>query len=208
MKLIEVCRCLLAARAGARCRRPPAAAAPDDVTNADVQRLQDSIYDASRDIAQLRDARRVARVAAPGRARRRPRRGDLSEGQAPQERAGRAQRVHRPARSHRQHPRRARGDSAGGTAPPASARSTRRSGQRRSTRSHSDPNDVPVGTEFDVRLQNPLSSETAQVEDRFEATTMVDLRDERSRARPGRVGDARRRQLGEQGRPRSSARAA
>ena len=35
--------------------------------------------------------------------------------------------------------------------------------------------DVPVGTEFDVRLQRMLSSETAQVEDRFEATTLVDL---------------------------------
>jgi hypothetical protein len=36
---------------------------------------------------------------------------------------------------------------------------------------------VPVGTEFDVRLQSSLSSKTAQVEDRFEATTMVDLRE-------------------------------
>jgi hypothetical protein len=34
---------------------------------------------------------------------------------------------------------------------------------------------VPVGTEFDVRLQHALTSATAQVEDRFEATTMVDL---------------------------------
>ena len=41
-----------------------------------------------------------------------------------------------------------------------------------------NPNEIPVGTEFDVRLQNPLSSKTAQVEDRFEATTMVDLRDD------------------------------
>lgn len=39
----------------------------------------------------------------------------------------------------------------------------------------SNPNEVPVGAELDVRLQNPLSSATAQVEDRFEATTMVDL---------------------------------
>ena len=39
--------------------------------------------------------------------------------------------------------------------------------------------DVPVGTEFDVRLQNALSSATAQPEDRFEATTLVDLRDQR-----------------------------
>ena len=44
-----------------------------------------------------------------------------------------------------------------------------------------NPNEIPVGTEFDVRLANTLSSKTSQVEDRFEATTMVDLRDERDR---------------------------
>jgi hypothetical protein len=32
-----------------------------------------------------------------------------------------------------------------------------------------------VGQEIDVRLQSQLSSDTAQVEDRFEATTIVDL---------------------------------
>src|SRR5262249_43949536 len=44
-----------------------------------------------------------------------------------------------------------------------------------------DPREIYAGTEFDVRLQNTLSSATAQVEDRFEATTMVDLRDDRGR---------------------------
>jgi hypothetical protein len=34
---------------------------------------------------------------------------------------------------------------------------------------------IPVGTEFDVRLQTPLSSETATVEQRFEATTAADI---------------------------------
>lgn len=34
---------------------------------------------------------------------------------------------------------------------------------------------IPVGQELDVRLQNRLSSETAEVEQRFEATTVVDL---------------------------------
>lgn len=34
---------------------------------------------------------------------------------------------------------------------------------------------IPVGQEIDVRLQSALSSDTAQVEDRFEATTVVDL---------------------------------
>jgi len=37
------------------------------------------------------------------------------------------------------------------------------------------PNDVPVGTEIDVRLQTELSSGTAQPEDRFEATTVLNL---------------------------------
>ncbi len=36
---------------------------------------------------------------------------------------------------------------------------------------------VPMGTELDVRLEQMLSSETARVEDRFEATTVVDLRE-------------------------------
>jgi hypothetical protein len=44
-----------------------------------------------------------------------------------------------------------------------------------------NPDEIPVGTEFDVRLQSSLSSDTARVEDRFEATTMVDLQDERGR---------------------------
>jgi hypothetical protein len=35
--------------------------------------------------------------------------------------------------------------------------------------------EIPVGQELDIRLQTPLSSETAQVEDRFEATTIVDM---------------------------------
>lgn len=43
--------------------------------------------------------------------------------------------------------------------------------QGRSTRM----DEVPEGTELDVRLETPLSSETARVEDPFEATTVVDL---------------------------------
>jgi hypothetical protein len=35
--------------------------------------------------------------------------------------------------------------------------------------------EIPVGTEIDVRLQNGLNSGTNQVEDRFEATTLVDV---------------------------------
>jgi uncharacterized protein YceH (UPF0502 family) len=35
--------------------------------------------------------------------------------------------------------------------------------------------EIPAGTELDVRLTNALNSGTAQVEDRFEGTTLVDL---------------------------------
>lgn len=35
---------------------------------------------------------------------------------------------------------------------------------------------LPVGTEMEVRLQNPLSSATSKVEERFEATTIEDVR--------------------------------
>ena len=39
----------------------------------------------------------------------------------------------------------------------------------------SRPGVVPSGQELDVQLQTPLDSETANVEDRFETTTVVDL---------------------------------
>jgi hypothetical protein len=39
------------------------------------------------------------------------------------------------------------------------------------------PGVVPAGTELDLRLEDALSSDTARVEDRFEATTVVDLRE-------------------------------
>ncbi|MGQ0733689.1 MAG: hypothetical protein ACT4QD_08550 [Acidobacteriota bacterium] len=40
------------------------------------------------------------------------------------------------------------------------------------------PGTVPTGTELDLRLQTALSSRSSQVEERFEATTIVDLRQE------------------------------
>ena len=48
------------------------------------------------------------------------------------------------------------------------------SDDRRST-SQSNRSVIPVGQEIDVRLQTELTSDSAQVEDRFEATTVVDL---------------------------------
>jgi hypothetical protein len=166
------------------------AAAQSSVTSTDVQRLQDTIYDASRDIAQAR-----ARDSALGSQLQ----GELDD--------ARDETVYLKVKLRRNEPisrneysdlrdrienirSRARGDSTGGYTPPAGSRSdgvyTPSAGSRSEPSASSpvrsqNPNEIPVGTEFDVRLQNPLSSKTAQVEDRFEATTMVDLLDERGR---------------------------
>jgi hypothetical protein len=61
--------------------------------------------------------------------------------------------------------RRVRGDvaSESSTPPAETTNRSRRAGE------------IPVGQELDVRLQSSLSSDTAQVEDRFEATTLVDM---------------------------------
>ena len=49
--------------------------------------------------------------------------------------------------------------------------------ETRTSTSRNVPGVIPVGTELDVRLERALNSDTAQVEDRFEATTAVDLRE-------------------------------
>jgi hypothetical protein len=153
-------------------------AAAQNVTTADIQRLQDNIYDASRDVAQLRD--RDQSLAAQLQA-------DLDD--------ARDETIYLKVKIRKNEPiarseyadlrdriesirARARGERSDRSAapqvapapplPPPPPPAPRRS---------PSANEVPVGTEFDVRLQNRLTSATAQVEDRFTATTMVDLRD-------------------------------
>jgi hypothetical protein len=161
----------------------PAAAQTRSVTQTEIQRLQDMIYDAQRDISQVRsrDAATASQLQA-----------ELD--------AARDDATYLKVKLRRNEPiasieytevrdkiddirARARGDSTGGYTPPAgSARDPdRRSPPSSETVRSRNSNEIPVSTEFDVRLQNPLSSKTAQVEDRFEATTMVDLQDERGR---------------------------
>ncbi len=155
----------------------PAAAAQTDVTSADIQRLQDSIYDTSRDIAQIRS--RDSALASQLQSELDDVRDEVTylkvkvrkrEPLARSEYADLRDRVEN-IRS------RARGDASGTYSTPGSARSTAEDRPAGTVRTQ-NPNEVPVGTEFDVRLQSSLSSATAQVEDRFEATTLVDLRDE------------------------------
>jgi hypothetical protein len=64
-----------------------------------------------------------------------------------------------------------------GPAPDAGDRSTTSTDSSPAPRStaRAGEADIPAGTEVDVRLQSPLDSGTAHVEDRFDATTVADL---------------------------------
>ena len=151
------------------------AAAQFNVTGAEIQRLQDSIYNASRDVAQVRGRDSVLAAQLQGEL-------DDARDEAvylkvklrKNESIARSQ--YTDLRDKIENIRgRARGD--GGGRSTATASTDRgRSSQPASTAGAHSSTDIPVGTEFDVRLQKSLSSATAQVEDRFEATTVVDLR--------------------------------
>jgi hypothetical protein len=158
---------------------PTVTAAQADVTTADIQRLQDSVYDTSRDVAQIRS--KDATLASQLQSELDDVRDDVTylkvklRKREPVSRSDYAD-----VRDRIENIRsRARGDAAGAYSTPGSSRSTGE--DRPATVRTENPNELPVGAEFDVRLQRPLSSATAQVEDRFEATTMVDLRDENNR---------------------------
>jgi len=155
---------------------PGSATAQTAVTGSDIQRLQDSIYDASRDVARLRD--RDASAASRLEAELDDARDEAiyfkvklrkNEPVARADYSALRDRIDS-VRS------RARGETAPVALPPIVPAADDNAGGRRTTRTASS-DDVPVGTEFDVRLQKSLSSSTAQVEDRVEATTMVDLMD-------------------------------
>ena len=137
------------------------AAAQNAVTSADIQRLEDSIGDASQDVEQARTRNSAAAARLEQELddvrdettymRVKVRKNEpIARGEYTELR-DRIEDIRN----------RARGDGA--------------STVRGTVDGESDA-DIPVGTELDVRLQTPLSSKTAQVEDRFEATTMVDLR--------------------------------
>jgi hypothetical protein len=153
------------------------AAQGTDVTSSDVQRLQDSIYDASRDVAAARS--RDAALASQLQSELDDARDEatyLKVKVGKNERVGRSEYTSLRDRIENISAR-ARGE-VGGRSSPAQSPTDDRPISRSSS---GIANEVPVGTEFDVRLQDSLSSGTAQVEDRFEATTLVDLQDANGR---------------------------
>jgi hypothetical protein len=154
------------------------AAAQQSVTQADIQRLQDNVFQAERDINQMsnRDSARVAQlrddlddlrdevIYLKVKLRK-----DRSVSRA--EYADVRDRIEDVRAS-------ARGTATRSTsAPPAAAPAPvpAPAPPPARTQTTASANEVPSGTELDVRLQNSLNSGTAKVEDRFEGTTLVDL---------------------------------
>ena len=141
------------------------------VTTSDIERLQDSLSDASRDVSQARN--RDASLGSELQA-------DLDDLRDETTYLKVKLRKNESV-SHNEYQdvrdriadlrTRARGDSSR-----SSSSSRSRSEDSRTART-TRPGEIPVDTELDVRLTKRLSSETAQVEDRVEATTVVDLRD-------------------------------
>jgi len=147
-------------------------ASAQNATTVDIQRLQDSIDDASRDVTDLRsrDSALASRLETELDDLRdetiylkvKLRKNETIPRTEYFEMRDRIDNVRSQAR---------------GTNRPASGSSSSSAGAASSRQSSGPRMDIPVGTELDVRLQQSLSSATAAVEDRFEATTLVDLKD-------------------------------
>ena len=160
---------------------PAAAQQNQSVTQSDIQRLQDNVYLADRDVSQMRgrDASRATELQTEL--------DDLRDEvvylkvKLRKER-GLARTEYADVRDRIENLRtRARGEAVVTTAPSTlggstASRSTTTPTPTTSTTARAGALvEIPAGTEMDVRLQNSLNSGVAQVEDRFEATTMVDL---------------------------------
>jgi hypothetical protein len=137
---------------------PAFAQAP--LTQADIQRLQDAVYDAGSDVSRLRD--RDARLADSLQRDLDDLRDEVIYLKVKLRKESNVSRVEYTDLRDRidQLRTQTRGEPAQAT---------------RSTRSvePTSPTEIPVGTEFDVRLQTRLNSGTARVEDRFDATTIA-----------------------------------
>jgi hypothetical protein len=162
---------------------PMAASAQTSVSTNDIQRLQDDVFAAGSDLSRLRGSNPDLAVRLQRdlddlrdeviylRVRLR------KEGSVPRAEytdvRDRLQALRSEARGEAVERRGAwtggaTGGATGGVAGGAA-------GDMRASRPQQGASVIPSGQELDVRLQTQLSSATAQVEDRFEATTVADL---------------------------------
>jgi hypothetical protein len=156
-------------------------AAQGNVTPADIQRLQDNVYQAGTDVTQARtrDAARANQLQAEL--------DDLRDEviylKVKLRKDGSlARSEYADVRDRVENLRtRARGDATNASTPsPAPAAAPAPQAPRSTTNTPAatpaaGTGQIPVGTELDVRVGTRLNSGTAVVEDRFEATTLVDF---------------------------------
>jgi hypothetical protein len=168
MPAVFVAGCLWSALAPREAEGQPA------VTQADIQRLQDNAYEAGTDLTQLRarDAARAGQLQTELDELREEviylRVKLRKEGSLPRtEYASVRDRIEDLRTRARQTPAAAAAPAAP-AAPPPAARGT-------APAPAAAAGQIPAGTEMDVRLSGNLNSGTAKVEDRFEATTLVDF---------------------------------
>jgi hypothetical protein len=157
-----------------------AAAQQGNVTQADIQRLQDNVYQAGADISQARtrDAARGNQLQA-----------ELDELREEviylkvklRKEGSLVRSEYADVRDRIENVRtRARGEATNASTPPPAPSPTPATPAPRATTAAPAPKpagtaEIPVGTELDVRLATRLNSGIAAVEDRFEATTLVDF---------------------------------
>ena len=153
---------------------PAAAQQNSSVTQADIQRLQDNVYQASTDVSQLRirDAARATQLQV-----------ELDELRDEviylrvklRKERSLVRSEYADVRDRIEDLRtRARGDAVGAYAAAPSTQSGGQAGTSATT-SPRGTSEIPAGTEVDVRLASNLNSGGAVVEDRFEVTTLIDL---------------------------------
>jgi TolA-binding protein len=188
---------------------PAVAQQSTTVTQADIQRLQDNVYLADRDVSQARsrDAARATQLqtelddlrdevvylkvklrkertlARSEYADVRDRIDDLrsrARGDSPSPVSSSSSSSSTSSSAAAPAPRPApapapTSSTAASSSSPATSSSSSTSTASSRTNPPAGSVEIPVGTEIDARLQNTLNSGTNQVEDRFEATTLVDV---------------------------------
>lgn len=159
------------------------------VTQADVQRLQDNIYLAERDVQQSRsrDGARASQLSTELddlrdeviylkvklRKERTLSRTEWADVRDRIDDLRSRARGDSPVSSSAPPPSSSSSPVSAAAAPPPAPRPS--SSASTTTPAPAGSIEIPAGTELDARLQAPLNSGTAQVEDRFEATTLVDV---------------------------------
>ncbi len=151
----------------------PAAAQNGPITQADIQRLQDAVFDAGGDVNQLRgrDATRATRLQ-----------GDLDDLReeviylkVKLRKDGTLGRSEYTSVRDRIEDIRSQARPQAAAAPAPAPAPARAATQAPASAAANGTRTIPAGTELDVRLSNTLSSKTAAVEDRFDGTTLSDL---------------------------------